>query len=70
MSLSLDPPIIFYNHSFSLFLDPLPRGVLWWVWFRACFGFYLDAQNQVISEGQEEVKMLNWRNFGEKRKEV
>ncbi|GAI14256.1 unnamed protein product, partial [marine sediment metagenome] len=34
------------------------------------FWFCLDAQNQVISEEQEEVKMLNWKNFGEKRKEV
>jgi len=55
---------------FSLFRPPYLGGVLWWVWFRACFGFCLDAQNQVISEEQEEVKMLNWKNFGEKRKEV
>jgi len=30
----------------------------------------LGAQNQVMSEEQEEVGMLNWKNFGEKRKEV
>jgi len=30
----------------------------------------LDAQNQAMSEGQEELKMLNWKNFGEKGKEV
>ena len=64
------PPIIFYSLLFSLLSTPYLGGVLWWVWFRACFGFCLDAQNQVISEEQEEVKMLNWKNFGEKRKEV
>jgi len=49
-----------------LFYRPPLGGVPWWV----CFWFYLGGKSQAISEERVQVAMLNWKNFGEKRKGV